>query len=259
MRENVLVVSVMFASLIGWSAGAALIDDFDSYMAPIDLNGQSGWTGSTQYDVIADATAISSPNVVRVTDADGASHLQTTVVVEPAAGDGRITWYGKHDAANNLADTSGFSMTLFATLDAAGGGADRFFSTGFSSADSIFLWTGFGNPGAEGTVTGTSAPGTVAVDTWYKFDVDYFIDPGTFNKTINLQIFPAAGGPAIVSEVVNVTNNQGSRPLMTWIELNTGSTHQDSIWYLDSLEMLPEPGSFVLLGLGTLILIARRR
>ena len=255
MKRRTPLFIALGTAVFAWNAGATLVDDFDGYTAGTDLSGQAGWSGSTVYDVIADATAISSPNSVRVTDVDGSSHLQTTVVTELAPGDGRITWYGKHDAANNLADTSGFSLTLFATLDAAGAGADRFFSTGFSSADSIFIWTKFGNPSDGGTVSSASAPGTVAVDTWYKFDIDYFIVPGTFDKTVDLTISPASGGPAIVSEAINVVNNQGGRPLMTWIEFNTGSTHQDSTWYLDSVSIVPEPASLVLLSLGAVILL----
>jgi uncharacterized OsmC-like protein len=46
---------------------------------------------------------------------------------------------------------------------------------------------------------------------------------------------------------------------MTFVRFSTGSTHQNSTFYLDSVENAPEPASLVLLGLGAAILLRFRR
>ena len=213
MKNKTLFAMTLGLSIFAWTAGATLVDDFDSYSAPSALGGQGGWTasGAGSQTVIADATAPSSPNSLAVINPEAGSTLINRVVAEPAVGKGTVQWFMKHDSANVFSATAGIVLEFNATLP-GGTAADRFFSAGFVRDDDRFIWNTFGNPGNPlNELGGQSANGSVAIDTWYQFTVAYEFTPVTFDKTVDVDIRAVGSGTPIVSETVGPIRRPSER------------------------------------------------
>lgn len=230
----ILAVAATFAA----GANAQWSDNFDSYAAGSQLHGVGGWAGwglnAGAGALVSNAQASSAPNSV---DINGASDL-----VQEFAGatSGQWTFSGEVYIGTAYTGDSYFIMMNEYT-SAGGGNGDWSLQMHFDAATGMVR----NNGGSSNTITETQV--AFIRDQWVGFDVVIDLDANTHVAHYNgLEVangtWYGATGTAAVANIDLFANN-------------AASVYYDNL----SLQPVPEPATFVALGIGLAGLAAIRR
>jgi hypothetical protein len=232
---------VAVAATLAVAANAQWSDNFDGYANGQQLHGVGGWQG-WENNAAAGATVTNSqssspPNSVNIT---GPSDLVQTFA---GATSGIWQFSGDVYVPGNFTGQSYFIM-----LNTYGVGVHNW------SLQMVFNGTtgnvenqgGSGNTVAQGNITVTTTP--IVRDQWVPFDVTIDLDTNTHtgrynNVTVVTGAWSAGAGSNVAIGAIDLFAN------------NTTSVFYDNL----ELAIVPEPGTFVALGIGLAGLAALRR
>ncbi|MDQ2987308.1 MAG: PEP-CTERM sorting domain-containing protein [Armatimonadota bacterium] len=233
-KLSVLAVAATFAV----SANAQWSDNFDSYAAGTQLHGVGGWTGWGNSvgagALVSNAQSSSAPNSV---DIVGASDL-----VQEFAGATSGIWMfsGEVFIPTSFTGISWFIMMNTYT-SAGGGGGNWSMQQQFDGGTGMILNAG----GSNNVVTETQVP--FIRGQWVGFDVTIDLDTNTHTGRYNgAQVVTGAwyGAPGVAA-IANID----------LFANNASSVFYDNL----ELQVVPEPGTFIALGVGLASLVALRR